>query len=384
MVRLGRRLSSPTLTLALLYFLDNTSASRSFGDALKGIHLPCQREVTIFHRNCSWDEAPCAMHHFWSGGTFPGYPQTRVRYYVDGEHDSPSVSIPIGLGHGLGPSTWDDNGPWSAGHLFGRSGVGLHAGGSSAGSGLFNTFNVPFNASINITISLGCAAGGAEYFWVIVRGRTKASIQLPGGFTLPPQARLATFESAVSQLPPYGFVPFFNASSIGAAAGSAPEAPSLRGGTVLSTTLAVQSPSKNFAFLEGCVRATEQQPSPPATSNHSRDVDDDGGAWKLSSGTEDYFLGTFYFDRGQYMNPLAGVTSLCPQPQDGRVQPAQYGCVPEPDGTVTFSAYRVHAGADALMFEGDGLSVTWRNGEPGHGGRAATVNASTFAMVYVW
>ena len=31
-----------------------------------------------------------------------------------------------------------------------------------------------------------------------------------------------------------------------------------------------------------------------------------------------------------------------------------------------------------------GLSVSWRNGEPGHGGRAEAVNASAFALVYVW
>ena len=107
--------------------------------------------------------------------------------------------------------------------------------------------------------------------------------------------------------------------------------------------------------------------------------------WKLSSGTEDYFLGTFYFDRGQYFTPVAGVTSLCPQPEDGAKRPASIGCTPARNGSVAFSAYRVHAGTDPLGFGSDeGLSVTWRNGEPGHGGRAEPVNASAFALVYVW
>ena len=29
-------------------------------------------------------------------------------------------------------------------------------------------------------------------------------------------------------------------------------------------------------------------------------------------------------------------------------------------------------------------AVTWRNGEPGHGGRAYAVNASSLALVYEW
>ena len=106
-------------------------------------------------------------------------------------------------------------------------------------------------------------------------------------------------------------------------------------------------------------------------------------AWLISSGTEDYFLGTFYFDKGQYFLPLAGVTALCPEPSDGapRPRPPAFGC--EPAAGVRFSAYRVHGSADPLTFE-QGFAVTWRNGEPGHGGQAAAVNASALALVYEW
>lgn len=34
--------------------------------------------------------------------------------------------------------------------------------------------------------------------------------------------------------------------------------------------------------------------------------------FRISSGTEDYFLDTFYFDKGQYFFPEAGVTSVYP------------------------------------------------------------------------
>ena len=118
--------------------------------------------------------------------------------------------------------------------------------------------------------------------------------------------------------------------------------------------------------------------------SHCDDPSGNDHSWLLSSGTEDYFLGTFYFDKGQYFLPLAGVTSLCPQPTDDAPRPPSFGCVPAADRAVSFSAYRLHAGMDPLEFEVEGLRVAWRNGEPGHGGAAATVNASSFALVYVW
>ena len=93
-----------------------------------------------------------------------------------------------------------------------------------------------------------------------------------------------------------------------------------------------------------------------------------------------------YFDRGQYTFPLAGVTALCPPPSSTHSSDVSKGCVPAKGGAIDFAAYRVHAGLDPLVFESEGLQLTWRNGEPGHGGRpcAAGLNASTFALVYVW
>ena len=61
------------------------------------------------------------MQHWWSGGTFPGYAKTRVKYYVDGERVNP-LNLPLGLAHGQDDVT-EDNGPWSAGSLFGKSGA---------------------------------------------------------------------------------------------------------------------------------------------------------------------------------------------------------------------------------------------------------------------
>ena len=342
--------------LSLLH-LATAYAALSFGHSIKGQAFTCKKETTVFSYSCPI--APCAMQHWWSGGNFDGYTKTIIRYYVDDEYSEP-LNIPIGAAHGGGgiEVVDEDNGPWSAGALFGKSGGKIAGGALVEGSGFFNTFPIPFARTINITVALGCP-GGSQRFWLIVRGRTEAKIVLPGGLALPPSARLRSFENTTANLPPHASLSLVNVSR------------GIQGGAVLLTTLSVSSPHKSFSFLEGEVRASTS----PATAEEEEDA-----SYLISSGTEDYFLGTFYFDRGQYMNPLAGVTALCPQPN----KPMQsYGCTPAKDGSVAFAAYRVHAGHEPLLFESDGFVLTWRNGEPGHG-TAVAVNASAFGLAYVW
>ena len=120
--------------------------------------------------------------------------------------------------------------------------------------------------------------------------------------------------------------------------------------------------------------------------------------FRISSGTEDYFLGTFYFNRGQYFFPHAGVTSLCPPTNPAN--PPSIDCAPAADNSSKFAAYRLHVGDDPLLFEG-GAMQTWRNGDergcpwpssPQSASRASEhatapdliVNASSFALVYEW
>ena len=89
-------------------------AAQTFGTSLKGVWLHHGVEQVVYTRGCAAAEAPCAMQHWWSGGTFAGYPETVVRYYVDGA--AAPVEMPLGLAHGQGDET-EDNGPWSAGTL---------------------------------------------------------------------------------------------------------------------------------------------------------------------------------------------------------------------------------------------------------------------------
>ena len=87
----------------------------------------------------------------------------------------------------------------------------------------------------------------------------------------------------------------------------------------------------------------------------------------LSSGLEDYFLGTYYFDSGMYHADLAGLTYM-----DRK--------------TSSFSAYRFHADLDPVVFD-NGMRLTCRCGETEHGekkGPAYGDPQATRYTTYVW
>ena len=86
----------------------------------------------------------------------------------------------------------------------------------------------------------------------------------------------------------------------------------------------------------------------------------------LSSGLEDYFLGTYYFNRGRYATPVAGLTHFDPAKNE-------------------FSAYRFHE--DDPVFFHNGLRLTCRCGEKigdkvFHNPPSATY--TTYVWLYEW
>jgi len=86
----------------------------------------------------------------------------------------------------------------------------------------------------------------------------------------------------------------------------------------------------------------------------------------LSSGLEDYFLGTYYFNRGRYANALAGLTHLDPKDR-------------------TFSAYRFHDD-DPIFFQ-NGLRLTCRCGEEINGQKLhdpPETEYTTYCWIYQW
>jgi hypothetical protein len=258
--------------------------------------------------------------HMWFGGSWPGWGETRIRIYVDGEKQA-GIDMALFLGHGIG---WgDDSAPWGTNRI-GKTG---------RPSGVYNTYKIPFGKGVKVTALLGPEVREPQVFWWIVRGLTNHPVQV-GGITLPAASRLRLHRVEKRETAPLEEVEILSTS---------------RKGLLYEVTFAAAS--TNFNYLEACLRAYPNGRKDPI--------------W-LSSGTEDYFLGTYYFNAGLYHLPLAGLTHIDPD---------------RPGSLFRFSAYRFHQD-DPIPFQ-QGLRLVWRNGEELEGHRFGDPKATTFTS-YVW
>ncbi len=110
---------------------------------------------------------------------------------------------------------------------------------------------------------------------------------------------------------------------------------------------------KDLSYLEACMRAYIGEAKEPLM---------------LSSGLEDYFSGTYYFNRGRYATPVAGLTHFKPDENE-------------------FSAYRFHE--DDPVFFHNGLRLTCRCGEKIDGrmfveGPPPPTRYTTYTWLYQW
>lgn len=285
----------------------------------EGILFPGQETELLNHAG-----AGC-LTHMWFGGNWPEYERTRIRFYVDGEA-RPSIDMELFLGHGIG---WNDpSAPWGSQRL-GKTGQP---------SGLYNTYQVPFGRRIRITGQLGEEVEKPQTFWWIFRGADNLPVYFRNS-QLPEHARLRLQTHENVALDP------LQTFEIGQ---------SSHAGEVYQVTLAVSS--SNFSYLEGMLRAYLNGAKEPLL---------------LSSGTEDYFLGTYYFNRGMYHFPIAGLTH---KEQDST-------------GTCSFSAYRFHD-EDPIIFH-KGLRLVWRNGEEKDGKCYGPVppeqsHVTSYVWLYEW
>ena len=116
-------------------------------------------------------------------------------------------------------------------------------------------------------------------------------------------------------------------------------------------------------ILEDCAKTSIQ--GVIIVSSGFKETGDAAEPRMLSCGTEDYFLGTYYFNRGLYHLPLAGLTHK-EEPKNG---PSR------------FSAYRFHD-EDPVIFQ-NGFRLAWRNGEEKNGRPNAPPHKSQVTS-YVW
>lgn len=261
--------------------------------------------------------------HMWFGGAFKDYKNLRLRVYVDGE-ELPSIDAELGMAAGVGFQ--DPTAPWGT----------RWSGITGAPSGIYLNYRIPYSTSMKITAQLPDGVPNDTVFWWIVRGLENHPLQLCG-FELPQQARLRLHRLDRFQAQP---LQEFDLAQVSGA------------GLVFQVTIAAKS--SNLEYLEGMMRAYIGGASEPQL---------------LSSGLEDYFLGTYYFNRGLYHLPDAGLTH-------------------KDEGDGSFSAYRFHTD-DPLAFSG-GLKLACRCGEKrgnktfGTTGKPLQTTYTTYAWIYGW
>jgi Protein of unknown function (DUF2961) len=268
------------------------------------------------------------LNHFWFGGQSKGVENTRIRYFIDGEAE-PSIDMNLYMGHGVGFN--DNHAPWANRHM-GKIGKE---------NGFFNNYQIPFGKSVRVTARRMDDSTKAEDIWWIIRGVENGRARL-GGITLPESARLKLHrvENHTADK-----LAEFNLCDVGG------------GGAVFQIAIAAQGlAGREFTYLEACMRAYTGASEKPIM---------------LSSGLEDYFLGTYYFNTGRYYNDTAGLTHL-------------------DEKNLSFSAYRIHD-QDPLFFN-KGMRLTCRNGETKHGTPTGPIaykeppctRFTTYTWVYQW
>ena len=294
---------------------------KTFGTAGKELRvLGGGKEAELFRR----DGAGC-LTHMWFGGDWPGYDRTHIRVYVDGE-EKPSIDMELGLGHGIGFS--DTAAPWGIARM-GKTGV--HG-------GIYNTFRIPFGKTIRVTAQLAEGVKEDPVFWWIIRGSENLPVEV-AGVRLPSAARLHLYTKVNYIAQPLEEFDLCDTS---------------RPGCLYLVTMAARS-ERNFNFLEAQMRGY---------------LDGDKEPLMISSGLEDYFLGTYYFQRGKYYTPVAGLTHF-------------------EEKDYSFSAYRFHD--DDPIFFRKGIRLTCRCGEKaghkvfgGEPGDPKPTTYTTYTWVYEW
>lgn len=264
--------------------------------------------------------------HMWFGGDLNGYEDMLIRVYVDGEERA-SIEMELFLGHGIGFK--DPHAPWGT-ELMGNMGQT---------SGIYNTYKIPFGENIRITAQLSPDADLSERrptFWWIIRGTENLPVVF-NGIRLPDQARLKLHKLENYRAEPLEEFTMAEMKGAGMLYQVSMEARGLRD----------TNHWRDLSFMESCIRAYRSGEQDPMF---------------VSSGLEDYFLGTYYFNTGRYANRLAGLTHLDKEKKE-------------------FSAYRFHVD-DPIFFQ-KGLRLTNRCGEK-IGDKVFHDPPPTLYTVYTW
>jgi hypothetical protein len=248
------------------------------------------------------------LHHMWLGGGFDGIENTVLRIYIDGE-TAPSIEMKISEGFA---NAYHSANNFQSSSIIGKTGNK---------GGLYNTFKIPFGKEIKITAQNKAIKGKKEnYFWWIFRGTMNLPLTI-NGVTLPEKARMKLYKVEDKLVNAYAEFDLCNTNKDGLLYMVFMQ------GEAAEPNKVYKQDWYKLSFLEACMRAYVGKAKAPIF---------------LSSGLEDYFLGTYYFESGRFANDLAGLTYFDKE-------------------HAKFAGYRIHE-RDPFYFK-KGLRLTCRAGE---------------------
>lgn len=248
----------------------------TFGHSIKNGPLPANTEVTTFEHSCKVQ--PCVVTQLHVPSIYPpanqpgNWENGLLRLYIDGS-STPSIQLKlsdlavVGQYGAVGPNTPTDGSPYGIG-LFGKT---------AKNGGVYSTVRIPFYKTIKSTIEAAPGTQGQSIYWFIIRGLEATEVRL-GDLTLPFGATLSIHRNS-------------NLTADRLELFTLAEIPPGMGGALLLTQLDAKSalPAGGgleggaFDYLEACMRIHLDGAPEPLF---------------LSSGTEDYFLSSSYFDEG--------------------------------------------------------------------------------------
>ena len=280
--------------------IDMSRNLKTFSFQCKGWHLPANSETVLFS---SKDNTAGILTHQWGADQ-----HINVFIYIDYEIQ-PSISFNILLAHGLGfcPSQNNDNydrhhhiGPFESNYISQPAKQG----------GFSNFYKIPFSKHIKITVKPEYEA----WIWYLGHGVYnmpmifyESQLKFPENNS----TRLYLYKTENITLKPVENIILANISN--------------SSGVLFQITLVATS--KSYAYLEACLRAKI-----------------DGEFIHLSSGTEDIFGGSLYYDWGEttYAGNQFGATYV------------------NPDNSGS-STYRFFT-QDPILFY-DSFQLIWKNGD---------------------
>ena len=155
-------------------------------------------------------------------------------------------------------------------------------------NGINLDIKIPYYKSCKVQL-IQPQAGAKDYVWAMVRASDRVNVQY-GGFRLPKGAHLKAIRKPNEVVARGDLYTLYDTD---------------RNSMVVGVVTFIDAESNNT--LEGCVRAFDKR---------------DGSITYLSSGLEDFFLSTYYFDAGAFLRYKAGITYL--DLKDGKCKLAAY------------------------------------------------------------